>query len=307
MVYVWIDALSNYISALGYLSEDDSKYRKYWLEGDKVVHVIGKDILRFHAVYWPIMLMALGVPIRFKLYVHGWVLMREGKMSKSKGNVIYPRDVTQRYGLDPLRYYLLREMPLGNDCIFSYDQFIEKYNVDLANDLGNLVSRTIAMINKYFGGQVQKPDSDHFPEDADFRKTAEKAIADYLSDFANFRIQNGIIAVWNLVNRSNKYIDETMPWVLAKDESKREALASVLYNLFESLRLIALMLSPVMPESAEKIISELGLEMTDFSALEFGITAESKVQEKVNPSSKDWIWKRKWNITPGKKTRRKKR
>ena len=120
-------------------------------------------------------------------------------MSKSKGNVIYPRDVTQRYGLDPLRYYLLREMPLGNDCIFSYDQFIEKYNVDLANDLGNLVSRTIAMINKYFGGQVQKPDSDHFPEDADFRKTAEKAIADYLSDFANFRIQNGIIAVWNLV------------------------------------------------------------------------------------------------------------
>lgn len=283
VVYVWIDALSNYISALGYLSEDDSKYRKYWLEGDKVVHVIGKDILRFHAVYWPIMLMALGVPIRFKLYVHGWVLMREGKMSKSKGNVIYPRDVTQRYGLDPLRYYLLREMPLGNDCIFSYDQFIEKYNVDLANDLGNLVSRTIAMINKYFGGQVQKPDSDHFPEDADFRKTAEKAIADYLSDFANFRIQNGIIAVWNLVNRSNKYIDETMPWVLAKDESKREALASVLYNLFESLRLIALMLSPVMPESAEKIISELGLEMTDFSALEFGITVESKVQEKVKP------------------------
>ena len=145
------------------------------------------------------------------------------------------------------------------------------------------MSRTIAMINKYFGGQVQKPDSDHFPEDADFRKTAEKAIADYLSDFANFRIQNGIIAVWNLVNRSNKYIDETMPWVLAKDESKREALASVLYNLFESLRLIALMLSPVMPESAEKIISELGLEMTDFSALEFGITVESKVQEKVKP------------------------
>ena len=131
VVYVWIDALSNYISALGYLAEDDSKFKKYWLEGDEVVHVIGKDILRFHAVYWPIMLLALGVPIRFKLYVHGWVLMKEGKMSKSKGNVIYPRDVINRYGLDSLRYYLLREMPLGNDCIFSYDKFIEKYNVDL--------------------------------------------------------------------------------------------------------------------------------------------------------------------------------
>jgi len=283
VIYVWIDALSNYISALGYLSPDDSLYRKYWVEGDEVVHVIGKDILRFHAVYWPIMLMALGVPVRFKLYVHGWVLMKEGKMSKSKGNVIYPRDVTQRYGLDPLRYYLLREMPLGNDCIFSYDKFIEKYNVDLANDLGNLVSRTITMINKYFGGVVRKPEKDYFPEDGDLRKVAEKAIKDYKKSFSTFRIQNGIIAVWDLVSRSNKYIDETMPWALAKDEGKRQELADVMYNLYESLRLIALMLSPVMPDSAEKILKELGLELADFSALKFGLTEEGKVAEKVAP------------------------
>ncbi|HHX79771.1 MAG TPA: methionine--tRNA ligase [Acholeplasmataceae bacterium] len=283
VVYVWIDALSNYISALGYLAEDDSKFKKYWLEGDEVVHVIGKDILRFHAVYWPIMLLALGVPIRFKLYVHGWVLMKEGKMSKSKGNVIYPRDVINRYGLDSLRYYLLREMPLGNDCIFSYDKFIEKYNVDLANDLGNLVSRTISMINKYFKGVVIRPKKTYFSEDEDLRKVAEASIAAYLEAFENFRLQNGIIAVWNLVNRSNKYIDETTPWLLFKDETKREALNSVMYHLFESIRLIALMIAPVIPDSAEIIFKELGLDREDFSALKFGITAESKVAEKVKP------------------------
>lgn len=283
VVYVWIDALSNYISALGYLAKDDSKFKKYWLEGDEVVHVIGKDILRFHAVYWPIMLMALGVPVRFKLFVHGWVLMKEGKMSKSKGNVIYPRDVINRYGLDPLRYYLLREMPLGNDCVFSYDKFIEKYNVDLANDLGNLVSRTISMINKYFGGVVKRPEKTYFPEDEDLRKVAEESITVYLNSFANFRLQNGIVAVWNLVNRTNKYIDETTPWLLFKDDARREALNSVMYHLFESIRLIALMVTPVIPDSAEIIFKELGLEKTDFSALKFGITEESKVAEKVKP------------------------
>ena len=264
VVYVWIDALSNYISALGYLAKDDSKFKKYWLEGDEVVHVIGKDILRFHAVYWPIMLMALGVPVRFKLFVHGWVLMKEGKMSKSKGNVIYPRDVINRYGLDPLRYYLLREMPLGNDCVFSYDKFIEKYNVDLANDLGNLVSRTISMINKYFGGVVKRPKKTYFPEDEDLRKVAEESITVYLNSFANFRLQNGIVAVWNLVNRTNKYIDETTPWLLFKDDARREALNSVMYHLFESIRLIALMVAPVIPDSAEIIFKELGLEKQIF-------------------------------------------
>ena len=194
---------------MGYLSKDDSLYKKYWLEGN-VVHVIGKDILRFHAVYWPIMLMALKVPINFKLYVHGWVLMKEGKMSKSKGNVIYPRDVIERYGLDPLRYYLLREMPLGNDCIFSYDKFIEKYNVDLANDLGNLLSRTISMINRYFGGKVTKPKKQYFTFEEDVVKVANSVINDYLHHFGNFRIQNALIAIWDLVNRSNKFVDETI-------------------------------------------------------------------------------------------------
>jgi methionyl-tRNA synthetase len=277
VVYVWIDALSNYLSALGYLSADEAKYQKYWVHGDNVVHVIGKDILRFHAVYWPIMLMALDVPITFKLYVHGWVLMKEGKMSKSKGNVIYPREVIGRYGLDPLRYYLLREMPLGNDCIFTYDKFIEKYNVDLANDLGNLLSRTISMINRYFHGSVSKPARYYFAFDEDVDKVAKEAIDEYLESFANFRIQNAIIAVWNLVNRSNKYIDETTPWALAKDEEKKDALNAVLYRLYENLRLLALMLQPVMPESCEKIFAALGLEKQDFGALEYGITKAGKV------------------------------
>ena len=154
VIYVWIDALMNYLTALGYNSEDETNYNKFWTEGTEVVHVVGKDILRFHAVYWPIILMALDIPVKFKLYAHGWVLMKEGKMSKSFGNVVYPQDVKERYGLDSLRYYLVREMPLGNDAVFSYDRFIERYNSDLANDLGNLLSRTIAMINKYFGGTL---------------------------------------------------------------------------------------------------------------------------------------------------------
>ncbi|MDD4000434.1 MAG: methionine--tRNA ligase [Bacilli bacterium] len=283
VVYVWIDALSNYISALGYLSDDDSKYRKYWVEGDEVVHVIGKDILRFHAIYWPIMLMALKVPIKFKLYVHGWVLMKEGKMSKSKGNVIYPRDVTSRYGLDSLRYFLLREMPLGNDCVFSYDKFIEKYNFDLANDLGNLVSRTISMINKYFGGIVKRPKQQYFDEDHEVERLSQESINEYLESFSNFRLQNGLIAIWNLINRSNKYIDETSPWILAKTEEKKASLNSVLYHLFENLRLVALMIAPVMPQTAKTIFQELGLEKQDFTALKYGLTKESKVMEKVNP------------------------
>ncbi|NLD25809.1 MAG: methionine--tRNA ligase [Acholeplasmataceae bacterium] len=276
VVYVWIDALSNYLSALGYLSEDDSLYQKYWVHGDNVVHVIGKDILRFHAVYWPIMLMALEVPIAFKLYVHGWVLMKEGKMSKSKGNVVYPHDVVSRYGLDPLRYYLLREMPLGNDCVFTYDKFIEKYNVDLANDFGNLLSRTISMIKRYFNGSVVRPKQNYFALDADVERVAKESIKGYLENFTAFRIQNALISVWELVNRSNKYIDETTPWVLAKEEKKDE-LNSVLYHLYENLRLLALMLEPIMPGTAEIVFSALGQKKQDFSALEYGLTENAEL------------------------------
>ena len=183
VVYVWIDALCNYITALGYGTNNPALFEKYWLKGDTVAHVVGKDILRFHAIFWPIILMALNIPLNFKLYVHGWVLMKEGKMSKSVGNIVFPRDVTSRYGLDSLRYYLVREMPLGNDCLFSYDRFVERYNTDLANDLGNLVSRTIAMINKYFKGYVVKPEQILNPISVELSKLANETIEKYQDYF----------------------------------------------------------------------------------------------------------------------------
>lgn len=279
VVYVWIDALMNYLTAIGYEQADDSNYKKYWLEGEEVVHVVGKDILRFHAVYWPIMLMALNVPIRFKLYAHGWVLMKEGKMSKSFGNVVYPRDVTERYGLDALRYYLVREMPLGNDAIFSYDRFFERYNSDLANDLGNLLSRTIAMINKYFGGEVIKPEENKFSYTDEIIELSKTVIEKYNNSFSNFRFQNGLIEVWNLISRSNKYIDETMPWVLAKDENKKAELNEVLYTLYEVLRNVAIMISPVMPDASEKMFAGLntGVEHQNYDSLGYGKTLTNKV------------------------------
>ena len=279
VVYVWIDALMNYLTALGYNTEDESDYNKYWVNGDEVVHVVGKDILRFHAVYWPIMLMALNIPIKFKLYAHGWVLMKEGKMSKSFGNVVYPQDVKSRYGLDALRYYLVREMPLGNDAVFSYDRFIERFNSDLANDLGNLLSRTVAMINKYFGGVVAKPCSYAFKESEEIITMSKGVIDKYNYSFSNFRFQNGLTEVWSLISRTNKYIDETTPWVLAKDESKKEALNEVMYVLYEVLRLVAIMVSPVMPDASTKMHINLNTEKDNqtFTSLEFGKTEKVTV------------------------------
>lgn len=282
VVYVWIDALSNYLTALGYKSNDDNKYQKYWVDGDEVIHVVGKDILRFHAIYWPIMLMALDVPIKFKLYAHGWVLMKQGRMSKSKGNVIYPDEVINLYGLDPLRLYLVSEMPLGNDAIFTYKRFVEKYNSFLANDLGNLVSRTITMINKYFDGKVSKPDKNYTDFDEDIEKVAQEVINNYYLNFDNFLFQNGINEIWLLISRANKYIDETTPWILAKDKNKKDELNCVLYNLFEVLRLISIMIHPVMPDSSETIFSELGLSEKElnFKNLVYGFTENGTVIEK---------------------------
>ncbi|MDY0063851.1 MAG: methionine--tRNA ligase [Bacilli bacterium] len=282
VIYVWIDALSNYLTALGYQSGNDELYRKYWLEGTKVFHIVGKDILRFHAIYWPIMLMALEVPLRFELIAHGWILMKEGKMSKSIGNVVYPMDVVNRYGLDPLRFYLIKEMSLGNDGVFTYERFIEKYNVDLANDLGNLVSRTISMVNKYQQGIVYKPTATYFSWDQEVEGKIADVIQTYQNDFNRFAFQDGLQEVWSLVGRANKYIDETIPWALAKDPNQQKALQSVLYRLLEMIRVVTIMIAPVMPDTAHIILEELGLDQTHLSFLElqYGAVDTMKVTEK---------------------------
>ena len=225
--------------------------------------------------------MALNVPIKFKLYVHGWYLMKDGKMSKSRGNMVYPMDVKNRYGLDALRYYLISQMPLGNDALFTYERFLEKFNTNLANDLGNLVSRTISMINKYFGGEVKAPKKNYFSVDNELEDLISETIEKYHESFSTFRFQNGLIAIWELVGRANKYIDETEPWVLAKDEAKKDNLNDVMYHLYEVIRNVAYMINPVMPDSANKICEYLN-SAVDFSKLGYKKVLENKVVEKCD-------------------------
>ena len=282
VVYVWIDALSNYITALGYDSDDDSLFKKYWPAD---VHLVGKEIVRFHTIYWPIMLMALDLPLPKHIIGHGWVLMKNGKMSKSKGNAVYPESLTSRYGVDPLRYYLMRALPFGADGIFTPEDFIERINYDLANDLGNLLNRTVSMINQYQDGQVAPVPVAQDKFGKDLQDTAAKVISEYREQMDALHFSQALDSIWKLVARANKYIDETTPWVLNK-ENKTEELSHVMSNLAESLRLIAIMIYPVMTETAPNIYAQLGLnwEDEDQKNLEFGDFAwNTKVVEKPKP------------------------
>lgn len=280
VIYVWIDALSNYITAMGYDPDGSSdQFKKYW---PCDCHVIGKDIMRFHSIYWPVMLHALGLELPRQLFGHNWILFGEDKMSKSRGNVIYASDVVDAFGVDAARYYLLSEMPYGSDGSITYESLIERFNTDLANTLGNLVNRTIAMAQKYFGGVIQPADATE-PVDADLRATALKTVEEVDRLMNQYRMADTLDAVISLARRSNKYIDETMPWVLAKDEAQKPRLGAVLYNLLESIRFLAVLLQPFMPETAEKIFDQLNTDCKDYASLSAfgGLHAGDKVGEPV--------------------------
>ncbi len=267
-VYVWLDALTNYITALGYTPDSKGElYEKYWPAD---VHIIGKDILRFHTIYWPIFLMALGEPLPKKVFGHPWLLSGEDKMSKSLGNVIYADDLVRHFGTDGVRYYLLHEMPYAQDGTITYEKIINAYNTDLANTLGNLANRTVAMVNKYFGGTV--PAKDVATEfDAELKEVAESAKANTIRLMDEYRTADALDALWTLANRANKYIDETMPWALAKDEAKQGELKTVMFHLVESLKWISSLLAPFMPETAEKLAAAIGVKLPELEEIsEFG-------------------------------------
>lgn len=264
VIYVWLDALSNYITALGYDPDGSSDlYKKYWPAD---VHIIGKDIVRFHTIYWPIMLMALGEPLPKQVYGHPWLLFGEDKMSKSKGNVIYAEDLIEVFGVDAVRYYLLSEMPHASDGSITYATLIERYNSDLANTIGNLVNRTIAMQKKYFDGVIQPNDTAE-PLDDEVKALAVKTLSDVDKCFNEYKIADSIECILTLARRLNKYIDETMPWALAKDESKKARLGAVLYNLLEGIRYLAILLKPYMPDTSKEILSQLNTDVTDYDSL----------------------------------------
>lgn len=257
VVYVWFDALLNYVTALGYGQEDHENFDKFW--NGTVFHMVGKDILRFHSIYWPILLMMLDIKLPERLIGHGWFVMKDGKMSKSKGNVIYPEMLVERFGLDPLRYYLMRSLPVGSDGTFTPEDYVARINYELANDLGNLLNRTVAMINKYFGGQVPAYVENVTAFDADLAKVVEENLAEYHKQMNAVDYPRALEAVWNIISRTNKYIDETAPWVLAKEDGDKKQLAAVMAHLAASLRVVAHLIQPFMMNTSNAIMEQLGL------------------------------------------------
>ncbi|HCW7171822.1 TPA: methionine--tRNA ligase [Staphylococcus aureus] len=275
VVYVWIDALVNYISALGYLSDDESLFNKYWPAD---IHLMAKEIVRFHSIIWPILLMALDLPLPKKVFAHGWILMKDGKMSKSKGNVVDPNILIDRYGLDATRYYLMRELPFGSDGVFTPEAFVERTNSDLANDLGNLVNRTISMINKYFDGELPAYQGPLHELDEEMEAMALETVKSYTESMESLQFSVALSTVWKFISRTNKYIDETTPWVLAKDDSQKDMLGNVMAHLVENIRYAAVLLRPFLTHAPKEIFEQLNInnpQFMEFSSLEqYGVLTE---------------------------------
>lgn len=279
VIYVWIDALSNYITAIGYLTDQDN-FNRYWPAD---LHIVGKDILRFHTIIWPSILLALNLELPKQVFGHGWLLSESGKMSKSRGNVVDPMELIDDFGVDPIRYYLLREVPFGTDGTYSTEALIQRINSDLANDLGNLLNRTISMVNQYFKGVIPKADT-LTDIDQDLKSTALKTADKVADNMEELKYTNALEELWNFVRRTNKYIDQTQPWVLGRDKKHQKRLGTVLYNLLESLRMIAIMLKPFMVETPYEIASQIGIEKkikeADWEDLKWGqLQSEIKVKE----------------------------
>ena len=285
VVYVWIDALVNYISSLGYLSDDETLFNKYWPAD---IHLMAKEIVRFHSIIWPILLMALDLPLPKKVFAHGWILMKDGKMSKSKGNVVDPNVFIDRYGLDATRYYLMRELPFGSDGVFTPEAFVERTNYDLANDLGNLVNRTISMINKYFHGELPAYQGPKHELDEKMEAMALETVKSFNDNMESLQFSVALSTVWKFISRTNKYIDETQPWVLAKDENQREMLGNVMAHLVENIRFATILLQPFLTHAPREIFKQLNINNPDLHQLDslqqYGMLSEAiTVTEKPTP------------------------